>query len=373
MISKNLITGIVIALLIVGGVVIAALAPKAFGPAYTQMQMSFPTADGLVSGSDVLEAGATIGFISDIQPQRDNTALVTVQIADSHWPVHQGASASIRPKSLLGEKYIDLHDGAASAVAYDTSKTLTASSDAVPVELDQFINSLDPATRSAAQALLSDLGAGVAGRGTDLNTAIANGRADLAHLAVTGQTLANRDPELDRILVSLDTLLSQQTTPAQLTQLSQLITNSQQTLNAIQTQQGSFGRSFTDAQATLTELNTAVDSAVPSLQGTLSTAPDLLGKVTTEANMLATLAQLTDNPQVLPALVNGIQHGPSSTGGALENYPDGHRLPIFRICLLSVPGSCDGSGGFTPTSPTAAGYVPDDGSDIVAFASWMAA
>ncbi len=137
---------------------------------------------------------------------------------------------------------------------------------AVPVELDQFINSLDAPTRNAARVLLNDLGAGVAGRGLSLNEAIAAGKANLANLAVFGTTLNNRDPDLDRILVGLDGVLGKLTTSDQLTQMSQLITNGQQTLNAIETQQAAFSRQFVDAQTALGELNTAIDSAVPSLR-----------------------------------------------------------------------------------------------------------
>src|SRR5207237_7756982 len=130
------------------------------------------------------------GYISAIEPAAGDTALVTVMIGDSHWPLHQGLRAGIRPKSLLGEKYVDLHDGARATSAYDASAVLHAGPAADPVELDQFINSLDPATRTAVRVLLDDLGAGTAGRGENLNAAIAAARADLANLAATGQTLA---------------------------------------------------------------------------------------------------------------------------------------------------------------------------------------
>ena len=105
------------------------------------------------------------GTISDIQPTQDNSAIVTIDVNDSHWPFHAGLVADIRPKSLLGEKYVDLHDGPAGSPAYDASTMLQAPPNAVPVELDQFINSLDATTRTAVQVLLDDLGAGVAAQG----------------------------------------------------------------------------------------------------------------------------------------------------------------------------------------------------------------
>ncbi len=372
--SKSTIAGIAVAAVLVGGAGFAITSPRALGTKYHQFQITFPTADGLVSGSDVLEAGSKIGTISDIQPTQDNSALVTVQITDDHWPLHTGLTADIRPKSLLGEKYVDIHDGSTSKPAFDATTVLHETQQAVPVELDQFINSLDAPTRNAARVLLSDLGAGVAGRGQSLNEAIAAGKSDLANLAVFGTTLNNRDADLDRILVGLDGVLSKITTSDQLTQLSQLITNGQQTLNAIETQQTSFSRQFVDAQTALGELNTAIDSAVPSLRATLNVAPDLLKATSEESYWLAFLGGKANNPTVLTALDNGLLQGPTTTGGALETYSNGAPpQAIFRICLAnpnSGGSSCVGSGYSAGTSgPKPASFMGQ--SDMSMLAAWL--
>jgi len=362
--------GIVVAALLSGGVVFALTSTRIAGASPHEMKVTFPSADGLVAGSDVLLAGTKIGYINDIQPTEQNSALVTVEISNDHWPLHTGLTAAIRPKSLLGEKYVDLHDGA-SATVYNANQVLHASEKADPVELDQFINSLDPATRTAIRVLLDDLGAGVAGRGNDFNAAIATGKANLEHLAVTGKTLNNRDPDLDKILVGIDGVLSKLTTNDQLTQMSQLITNGQNTLNDIESVQGAFSRQFTDASAALADLNIAFDGAVPSLVRTIDIAPQLIGNLQAETQQLAALgATVTtvDNkfPQIcdgnyhsnvenhvlagiprcspLWALINGLSPGPTTSGGALEtNGITGQNNPIFRICLAlpTSPGLPD--------------------------------
>jgi phospholipid/cholesterol/gamma-HCH transport system substrate-binding protein len=355
-VSKSTIAGVAVAAVLVGGAGFAVVSPRALGAKYHQVQIVFPTADGLVSGSDVLETGAKIGTISDIEPTGDDSALVTVQISDDHWPLHSGVTADIRPKSLLGEKYVDVHDGGGSNPVFDGGAVLHESQQAVPVELDQFINSLDEPTRNAARVLLNDLGAGVAGRGQSLNEAIAAGRSNLANLAVFGTTLNNRDPDLDRILVGLDGVLGKLTTSDQLGQLSQLIINGQQTLNAIETQQVAFSRQFVDAQTALGELNTAIDNAVPSVRMALTIAPQLVDLTGQEARLLAQLGAAADTTSVLAALDSGLQHGPTSTGGALES--EGGGVPsqaIFRICLLNPNNagtSCQGNGFRAPGPST---------------------
>lgn len=379
--SRSAIAGIGVAAVLVGGAGFALVSPRALGTRYHEFQVTFPTADGLVSGSDVLEAGSKIGTISEITPTQDNSALVTVQVSDDHWPLHNGTTADIRPKSLLGEKYVDIHDGSATNVALDTSVVLHEKQKAVPVELDQFINSLDEPTRNAARVLLNDLGAGVAGRGQSLNEAIAAGKADLKNLAVFGTTLNNRDPDLDRILVGLDGVLGKITTNDQLVQMSQLITNGQTTLNAIETQKTAFSRGFVDAQTALGELNTAIAGAVPSLRTTLGVAPQLLNLTSSESKLLAFLGGVTNNSTVLNSLNSALVHGPTSTGGALES--EGGSAPsqsIFRICLLNPNNagtSCQGTVPASISHSAGGDSVPssyDTGrSNMALLATWLAA
>jgi phospholipid/cholesterol/gamma-HCH transport system substrate-binding protein len=374
-VSKSTIAGVAVAAVLVGGAAFAIVSPRALGTRYHQFQITFPTADGLVGGSDVLEAGSKIGTISAIEPTQDNSALVTLQVSDDHWPLHRGLTADIRPKSLLGEKYVDIHDGGAGTPTLDVTAVLHETQQAVPVELDQFINSLDAPTRNAARVLLSDLGAGVAGRGQTLNEAIAAGKSDLANLAVFGTTLNNRDPDLDRILVGLDGVLGKLTTSDQLSQLSQLITNGQKTLNAIESQQTAFSRQFVDAQTALGELNTAIDSAVPALRTTLGVAPQLLNATRQESNLLAFLGSKSNNSTVLSALDQGLVQGPTTTGGALEQYSNGAKpQPIFRICLVTPNmggSSCVGS-GFSPPGPDSSPVSFNSAqSDMNVLAAWL--
>jgi phospholipid/cholesterol/gamma-HCH transport system substrate-binding protein len=387
--NRSLSVGTGVAALCAAGIGVAVAVPRVSGPAQHQFTITFPTASGLVAGSDVLEAGAKVGTIYSIQPGANDTAIVQVQIEGDHWPLHQGLQADIRPKSLLGEKYVDLHDGPAKNAAYNVTQVLHAPSDSTPVELDQFINSLDGDTRSALKILLNDLGAGLAGRGGDLNQAIQTGRDDLAHLAVTGQTLNNRDPDLDRILVGLDGVFQKITTDDQLTQMSQLIDNGKATLDAVEAEQASFTRSFNDAQVALAELNTSFDTVITNLRQTLDVAPHLLSEVTQESNLLADAGMQTiqgNNGQDLEITRQALQRGQLIAGGALEQFNDGSGLnmPIFRVCLLlpgdiQIPGSsgksCTGNGYTGPTSQPLPGYSQSayagGASDIQTLASFL--
>jgi ABC-type transporter Mla subunit MlaD len=386
-ITRSLISGVAIGAVLIGGVAFAVASTRMTGSGTHEITIDFQTADGLVSGSDVLVAGAKVGYISDIGPTLSGRATVKIEVSNDHWPLHQGLAADIRPKSLLGEKYVDLHDGSQTAAVYDVNQILHALPNAAPVELDQFINSLDPATRTAVRVLLDDLGAGVASKGHDLNTAIAAGKADLANFAVFGQTLNDRDIDLDRILVGLDGVLSKLTTSDQLTQMSQLISNGQNVLNDIETVQTAFSRQFTDANVALADLNTALGRAVPSLRTTLDIAPALVSNLQQEAGVLAALGSavtgsanlsphgectvgspavhgtsadqpigsITGLAQCSPLweIINGLLGGATVSGGAFEREPKyvanilgTSNFSIFRVCILglqpqNVVNACD--------------------------------
>ncbi|GAC1340264.1 MAG: hypothetical protein NVSMB29_08880 [Candidatus Dormibacteria bacterium] len=376
---RQLLAGIVTLALLAGVTSFALASQRTFflKPRH-EVTITYPDASGLVSGSDVLEAGSKVGFIDSIQAMQGQVARVVIQVDDDHWPLHQGVTADIRPKSLLGEKYVDLHDGRQSAPAFNASQPIRSDIRSIPVELDQFISSLDPQTRASARVLIDDLGAGVAGQGRNLNEAIAAGTQDLQHLATFGTTLNNRDPDLDRILLGLDGVLNRITSDDQLNQLSQLITNGQNTLDAIEAEQASFSRQFVDSQATLADFNIALDGAVPALRETLNTLPHFLPSLQAEAQQLDLVGSQFNTPLQLSSLVAGLKRGPTSTGGATERRPDGSTSPIFRICLYNPqePTSCGGKGfsdGNTPTNATAASTRSEGsaGGDLLKLATFM--
>ena len=376
---RQLFAGIVTLALLAGATSFALASQRTiFLKPRHEVTITYPDASGLVSGSDVLEAGAKVGFIDSIEAMQGRLAKVTIQVSDDHWPLHRGVTAAIRPKSLLGEKYVDLPDGPQNAPAFDASQTIRSSTAEIPVELDQFISSLDSQTRASARVLIDDLGAGAAGQGIHLNEAIAAGTADLQHLATFGTTLNNRDPDLDRILLGLDGVLNRITTDDQLNQMSQLITNGQNTLNAIEAEQASFSRQFVDSQAAFTDFNIALNGAVPALHDTLNTLPHFLQALQAESQQLDLVGSQFNTPLQLTSLVEGLKRGPTSTGGATEIRPDGSRSAIFRICLYNPqqPSSCSGAGFNDSNTPTNAAQASmqangSAGGDLLALAAFM--
>ncbi len=108
--NRNMISGAIGIVILLALVTIGIKASfGAFDGGY-KIQGSFAAAgQGLISGSDVKVRGVNIGEVSSIELV-ENRALVTMRIDDGrHIPVD--ASAVIRPKTLFGEKFVDVIPG----------------------------------------------------------------------------------------------------------------------------------------------------------------------------------------------------------------------------------------------------------------------
>ena len=177
------------------------------GDSSYKVSAHFPTANGLIEGSDVFMGGVKVGVVSALQVDDDSHGVtVTASIDSKYGPLHQGATMLVRPKSLLGEKYVALTVGDPSRDAVPSGGRLPDSATQVNVELDQLINVFDEPTRKELQILIDQLGAGVAGQGHATNETLQAGRQDMDSLAQVTDVLRSRDAELQRIIEALQNL-----------------------------------------------------------------------------------------------------------------------------------------------------------------------
>ena len=212
-----------------------------------QVKVHFPTANGLIEGSDVFFGGVKVGTVAavvvDETPPADNansnfqnptqTALITVSIGKQYAPLHQGATAAIRPKSLLGEKYVAMTVGDPSKDAIPDSATLPAEATSVNVELDQLINIFDKPTRDQLQKLIDSLGQGLAGQGRTTNETFQTGATDLTNLAGVTDILQARDLELRRVIEALTKITQTLSTDQQRANYPDLLAHSDTVLKTL--------------------------------------------------------------------------------------------------------------------------------------------
>ena len=108
---QHVLTGSIAVVLLAASVTVGIKgAFGAFAGGY-QLTGSFDAAgQGLLPGSDVKIRGVNIGEVRSIR-LKDSDALVTLRIHDGE-QIPTDASATIRPKTLFGEKFVDIDPGA---------------------------------------------------------------------------------------------------------------------------------------------------------------------------------------------------------------------------------------------------------------------
>jgi virulence factor Mce-like protein len=145
-----------------------------FVPTY-DVNVRVPDAAGLVEGNEVRIGGKRVGVVSSIDAEktgRHPIARLALKLDKATQPIHASAVVTVRPRSPLGLKYVELvPNGTGHALA--PGETLALRQSRPTVDLDQVLSALNPPTRRRLQLAVSGLGTGLAGRGTDFNAALA--------------------------------------------------------------------------------------------------------------------------------------------------------------------------------------------------------
>lgn len=134
---------------------------------YYTLDATFTRADGLVNHTDVKLAGKRVGQVLDTHIS-DGKVKAQLQLDPSIKPLTSNLTLRIRPRGLLGVVYVEIVPGDGGRPLPDGG-VIPAGRSVSATQLDDVLNTFDPATRQRTQTLLGQLGAGVAGRGDDLN------------------------------------------------------------------------------------------------------------------------------------------------------------------------------------------------------------
>ena len=177
-----------------------------FVPTY-DLKANLPNANQLVKGFEVRVGGARVGFLSKIEPRKraDGSAYaqVTMKLDKSIEPIPADSTLLVRPRSSLGLKYVELTPGEGRAGLPAGSVIPVRQARPAVVELDDLFGMFDAKTRRGQQNALDGFGGGFAGRGQDINTAIAAFVPLLEDLEPVARNLSDPDTRLDRFFASL--------------------------------------------------------------------------------------------------------------------------------------------------------------------------
>lgn len=297
---------------------------------------------GLLEGSDVKIRGVNVGEVDQIELV-ENRAVITLRIEDRH-RIPETVQAVIRPKTLFGEKFVDLAlgddelDGPFLTDGGTIEDTLGGFElERVLAEAYPVIESIDPAELAV---ILDELATAGEGLGENINRSIVNG-------AVLTRLQASNDAEVRQFLGDL-ALLSEE-----LDRLAPDLIAGAEDLNV--------------ALPTLNERSDQLNAALTEIAGLSSDVADLLenNREFTEnalTNGSETLQILFDRRSQIQPLLLGVQRYTQTLAEALRiEVGDGTLMAAVKN-LVNMREAVEHAGGpeLPPLPP-----LPVDPNDLL--------
>ena len=183
------------------------------------MRAIFDNAASAVPGEDVKVAGAKVGVIESMDVTRAKKAVVVLRIDDARFtPFRANARCTVRPQSLIGEKFVECDPGtdaeppagwpASPSGGGEGQHLLPLARTSSPVDLDLINDIMRRPYRERLAILLNEFGAGLAGRGKELNEVIHRANPALRETDRVLNTLARQNRTLARLAEESDQSLA---------------------------------------------------------------------------------------------------------------------------------------------------------------------
>ncbi|NBH07488.1 MlaD family protein [Amycolatopsis sp. SID8362] len=236
----------------------------------------FTDASPLVPGNEVKVNGVKVGQVAAMTvADGGKEAAVALSLDPAALPVHHDAKVTLKPVSILGERYLDLDRGTPSAPVLQDGDTLPARQTSVYTDLDQVLNTIDDPTGQSLAALVTMLGEGLRGNGRNADATI--------------QALAGSMQDTDSLV---------QVLKAQNGLLTSVVDKIEPVAQALAEDNGATLDGLLSAAQTATE---ATAKNREKLEATLSQLPDTLTAART------TLGQLTGTAQATTPVLQSIR------------------------------------------------------------------
>ena len=185
------------------------------------VRAEFRNAFTVTEGEDVKIAGVTVGRIRALDLTERQTAAVVLDITEPGFQdFRQDAECTIRPQSLIGEKFVECtptrprEPGRPPApplpeieVDGERQRLLPVTNTSRPVDLDLVNNTLRLPYRQRLSLILNEFGAGLAGRGEDLRRVIRTADPALKETDEVLEILAEQNEQLADLARDADTVL----------------------------------------------------------------------------------------------------------------------------------------------------------------------
>jgi virulence factor Mce-like protein len=261
-----------------------------------QVKATFQSANSLRLNSPVRIAGVAVGKVKKVEakPGTDE-ALVTMEIKPNGLPIHEDATAKIRPRIFLeGNFFVDLRPGTPSSPKLADGDVIKVTNTATPVQLDEVLTALQGDTRQDLRDLLDGLAKGLNSKPTaaddrkadpsargqtaaeSFNDAYKNTPGALKGTAQVNEALLGTEPDRDVARLLKGTARTTGALIVHEDQLKDLITNFNTTMGAFASQATNLRSSIRLLAPTLVNANAALASLNRAFPPTRAFAREIL-------------------------------------------------------------------------------------------------
>jgi phospholipid/cholesterol/gamma-HCH transport system substrate-binding protein len=242
------------------------------------MYSYFTDASPLDVGSEVRASGVKVGSVASIELDGD-VAKVGLDLDEAVLPLHEDATLTIRPINLLGENFVDLDAGTASAPELEGD--IPVSQTSKNVTLQSLLDTFDDPTSAGLAALITELGKGVEGRGGELAAAIDQLGPVMQQIDSLGDVLRSQNETLNSLVETADPI-AQAVSGPEGRRLDRMIQQATETLHSLSVQKQGIRNTIAELPATLREarttlaaLDTVADATTPTLRRARPVTRDL--------------------------------------------------------------------------------------------------
>jgi hypothetical protein len=287
-------------------------------------------------------------------------------------PLYSGTQLTVRPRSPLGLKYVEL-------VPFKTGKklapgaTLPLASARPTVDLDQVLSAVDAPTRRSLQLAVGGLGTGFAGRGAAFNETLASAPELLTHAQNVAANLADPRTGLDRfvrgaantaaqvapVAPQLGTLIASSSTTAGA--LASVAPQLKDVISGLPATEDAGTRTLVTARPVLRDARLLVHDIRPGIDALTPAAVRLHAAIQTGIPVVRHALSLSDRLRDTLAAIDELASDPR-TSGALERLLTTVKtaLPLLRFAVPAQT-ECNYLGLWTRNVPSTISEGDDSG------------
>jgi virulence factor Mce-like protein len=172
----------------------------------------FDTSKGIIPGQLVKVAGARVGTVKDVNLTPDYRARIQMSVDRRFAPFRSDAQCQIRPEGLISENFVECDPGTPSGSPLPAKDghppTVPVENTSLPVNLSDLFNIWRTPVNQRLSLVLASLGAGVAGRGDDLNEILRRAHPTLTLTRRAIRILNGQRSHLANLIRSTDQVVS---------------------------------------------------------------------------------------------------------------------------------------------------------------------